>query len=277
MPKLLTDAQVEAYRRDGFVAPLRVMSPETAARVRDKLEAVEAETGGPLAGALRFKPHLIYTFLDDLVRHERVLDGIEDILGPNLLCWASSFFTKEAHDPAYVSWHQDSTYWGLSKPDVATAWIALSPSTPENGCMRVIPGSHTIDQISHTDTHADTNLLSRGQVVNVEVDESQAVDIVLEPGEISLHHVRLIHGSEPNPSDQRRIGFAVRYIPPYVRQVNGPHDTAGLVRGTDDFGHFEHEPAPAADLDPAAVAWHAKSAELHGQLLYQGTEPQPLR
>lgn len=277
MPKLLTDAQVEAYRRDGFVAPLRTMSPETAARVREKLEAVEAETGGPLAGVLRFKPHLIYTFLDDLVRHERVLDGIEDILGPNLLCWASSFFTKEAHDPAYVSWHQDSTYWGLSKPDVATAWIALSHSTPENGCMRVIPGSHMIDQISHTDTHADANLLSRGQVVNVDVDESQAVDIVLEPGEISLHHVRLIHGSEPNPSGQRRIGFAVRYIPPYIRQVNGPHDSAGLVRGTDEFGHFEHEPAPAADLDPEAVAWHAKSAELHGQLLYQGTEPQPLR
>ncbi len=277
MTKLLTEAQVESYRRDGFVAPLPVMSAEKAAEMRSKLEQVEAESGGPLSGTLRFKPHLIYTFLDELVRHDRILDGVEDVLGSNLMCWASSFFTKEARDPSYVSWHQDSTYWGLSEPNVTTAWIALSASTPENGCMRVIPGSHTIDQVPHTDTHAESNLLSRGQVVNVEVDESRAVDVVLQPGEMSLHHVRLIHGSEPNPSDQRRIGFAVRYIPPYVQQVNGPHDSAGLVRGEDTYGNFEHEPAPIADRDPAAVAWHAKSAELHGQLLYQGTERQPFR
>lgn len=275
MPKLLTEAQIEAYERDGFVAPLRVMSSDQAAAIRAKLEAAEASQGGPLGGALRFKPHLLYTFLDHLVRNDNVLDGVEDVLGPNLMCWASSFFTKEAHDPSYVSWHQDSTYWGLSEPDVATAWIALSPSTRENGCMRVIPGTHTMDQVPHTDTHAEANLLSRGQEVNVEVDESQAVDIVLQPGEMSLHHVRLIHGSEPNPSDMRRIGFAVRYIPPYVRQVNGPHDTAGLVRGEDPYRNFEHEPQPVADLDPAAVAWHAKSAEMHGQLLYQGTEHRP--
>ena len=275
MPKLLTERQVEAYKRDGYVAPLRIMSPEQAAAIRSKLEAVEAETGGPLSGMLRFKPHLLYTFLDRLVRSENVLDGVEDVLGANIMCWASSFFTKEAHDPGYVSWHQDSTYWGLSEPDVTTAWIALSPSTRENGCMRVIPGSHTMDQVSHTDTHAEANLLSRGQVVNVEVDESQAVDIELQPGEMSLHHVRLIHGSEPNPSDMRRIGFAVRYIPPYVRQTNGPHDTAALVRGEDRYLNFEHEPQPIADLDPTAVAWHAKSAEMHGQLLFQGTDRQP--
>ena len=275
MSKLLSEAQVAAYERDGYVAPLRVMSTEQAAAMRAQLEAVEGNTGGPLSGALRFKPHLIYTFLDELVRNAKVLDGVEDVLGANILCWASSFFTKEPHDPGYVSWHQDSTYWGLSDPDVTTAWIALSPSTPENGCMRVIPGSHTMDQVAHTDTHADANLLSRGQEINVEVDESQAVDIVLQPGEMSLHHVRLIHGSEPNPSDIRRIGFAVRYIPPYVRQTNGPHDTAGLVRGEDPYLNFEHEPRPTADLDPAAVAWHAKSAEMHGQLLYQGTERRP--
>ncbi len=275
MPKLLTEAQVAAYERDGYVAPLRVMSLEQAEAVRVKLEAAEAAQSGPLSGALRFKPHLIYKFLDDLVRNENVLDGVEDVLGANILSWSSSFFTKEAQDPGYVSWHQDSTYWGLSKPDVTTAWIALSSSTPENGCMRVIPGSHTIDQMAHTDTHADSNMLSRGQVVNVEVDESQAVDLVLQPGEMSLHHVRLIHGSEPNPSDARRIGFAVRYIPPYVRQTNGPHDTAGLVRGEDPYLNFEHDPRPIADLDPAAVAWHAKSAEMHGQLLYQGTKRAP--
>lgn len=271
MGKLLTAARIEAYKRDGYVSPVRVMSEEAAAELRARLEAVEADSGGPLAGKLRFKPHLIFTFLDRLVRHERVLDGVEDVLGPDLLCWASSFFTKEARDPGYVSWHQDSTYWGLSTPDVATAWVALSPSTRENGCMRVIPGSHTRDQIGHTDTHAEANMLSRGQVVNCDVDESAAVDLVLRPGEMSLHHVRLIHGSEPNPTDDRRIGFAIRYIAAHVRQTNGPRDSAVPVRGVDRFGHFEEEPAPVADLHPAALDAHRRSAELHGQILYRGT------
>ena len=272
MGKLLTEAQIEAYARDGYVAPVRVMSEAAAGALRARLEAAEADAGGPLAGKLRFKPHLIFTFLDRLVRDDRVLDGVEDVLGPDLMCWASSFFTKEARDPGYVSWHQDSTYWGLSEPDVTTAWVALSESTRENGCMRVVPGSHTTDQIRHIDTHAAANMLSRGQVVNCEVDESEAVDIVLRPGEMSLHHVRLIHGSEPNPTDRRRIGFAMRYIPTYVRQTNGPRDSAVLVRGEDRYGHFEMEPPPVADLHPAAMEAHRRSAELHGQLLYQGTD-----
>ncbi len=272
MGKLLTAAQIDAYERDGYVAPLRVMSEEAAGALRAKLEAAEAATGGPFAGKLRFKPHLIFTFLDELVRDVRVLDGVEDVLGPDLLCWASSFFTKEARDPGYVSWHQDSTYWGLSEPDVTTAWVALSESTRENGCMRVIPGSHKRDQIGHIDTHARANMLSRGQVVSCEVDESEAADIVLRPGEMSLHHVRLIHGSEPNPTDQRRIGFAIRYIPPRVRQINGPRDSAVLARGEDRFGHFESEPPPVADLHPAALEAHRRSAELHGTLLYRGTD-----
>ena len=277
MPKRLDPQQVAAFQRDGFVSPIRVLSEDQAAAYRRRFEDYERAHDGWYTLSKGQKIHLLQTWVCELVRNENILDAVEDVLGPDVMCWGTSLFIKNAGDPHYVSWHQDSTYWGLSKPDVATAWIALSPSTPENGCMRVIPGSHTIDQVPHTDTHAEANLLSRGQVVNVEVDESQAVDIVLEPGEMSLHHVRLIHGSEPNPSDQRRIGFAVRYIPPHVHQVNGPHDSAGLVRGTDDFGHFELEPAPAADLDPAAVAWHKKSAELHGQLLYQGTERRAFR
>ena len=274
MGKLLTPQQIEAYRRDGYVAPLRVMSEDAALALRARLEEAEAAAGGPLQGKLRFKPHLIFTFLDDLVRNDRLLDGVEDVLGPDLLCWASSFFTKEARDPGYVTWHQDSTYWGLSDPDVTTAWVALSESTRANGCMRVIPGSHTRDQIGHTDTHAEANMLSRGQVVNCEVDESEAVDLVLRPGEMSLHHVRLIHGSEPNATDDRRIGFAIRYIPTWVRQTNGPRDSAVLVRGADAFGNFEKEPPPEADLHPAALEAHRRSADLHGQLLYRGTDRQ---
>lgn len=275
MAKILSDRQIAAYERDGFVSPIRVMAPDAAAAHRARLEAVESAAGGELAPTLRSKPHLLLPWLSDLVRDGRILDAVEDIIGPNILVWSSSFFTKEAHDPSYVSWHQDSTYWGLSAPDVVTAWIAFSPSTPAAGCMRVIPGTHKRDQVAHTDTHAVKNLLSRGQEIAVEVDESRAVDVVLEPGEISLHHIRLFHGSPPNGSDDRRIGFAIRYVPPYVRQLNGPKDFAMLVRGEDGYGHFELEPSPKADMHPDALALHARVKAAHSQILFQGSNRQP--
>lgn len=270
--KILSRAQVDAFVRTGYHFPIRALSTEQAIAYRQRLEQCEARTGGPLRGQLRNKPHLIFTWAAELIRHPVVLDAIEDVLGPNLLCWSSSFFTKEAHDPGFVSWHQDSTYWGLSHPDVVTAWIALSDSVVENGCMRVIPGSHLHDQLPHKDTFAENNLLTRGQEVQVDVDLSQAVDIELQPGEFSLHHVRLVHGSEPNPSDRRRIGYAIRYIPTYLRQTEGPRDCATLVRGVDNYRHFDPEPAPKADLDSDAVAFHKRVTEEAAQILYRGTD-----
>src|SRR5436305_125455 len=188
MPTLLTEAQIAQYRDRGYLAPLPVMPAAEAAGLRAELERIEARMGGPLRGDLRHKSHLLFPFLAELVRHPRILDAVEDLLGPDLLCWTSNFFIKEAAAPSFVSWHQDSTYWGLSEPDVVTAWVALTPSTIEAGCMRVIPGTHG-QQVQHSDTYAEANMLSRGQEVLVEVDERLAVDIVLEPGEISLHHV----------------------------------------------------------------------------------------
>lgn len=275
MPKILSREQIAAYRRDGFVHPVKVMPEAEAREYRARLEALEASRGGALDGPLRHKPHLIITWLNQLVRLPKLLDAVEDLIGHDILVWSSSFFTKEARDPHYVSWHQDSTYWGLDKPDVVTAWIAFSPSTVASGCMQVIPGSHTEDQLPHTDTHAALNMLSRGQEVAVTVDESRAVDIELRPGEISLHNIRLVHGSPPSRADDRRIGFAVRYIPPHVRQVNGRGDSATLVRGFDRFGHFDLEPPPKSDMHPDAMAWHRRVSEVHGEILYQGTDRQP--
>ena len=271
MPKVLTEAQIEGFWRDGCVFPVRIMSEAQALEIRAKLEAFEAETGGPLKGALRHKSHLLFTWLAELVRAGPMLDAIEDLYGPNLLCWTTNFFIKETHNPAFVSWHQDSTYWGLDKPDVVTAWVALTPSNKGNGAMEFIPGTHNKDQIPHRDTFDKHNLLTRGQEVAVEVDQSQAVRIDLEPGEISLHHVRLVHGSPPNPSNDRRIGFAIRYIPTTVAQVAG-EDSATLVRGEDTHHHFELEPRPARDMDPEFVALHERIAERNAQILYRGTE-----
>ena len=270
MPKILTRPQIDTFWRDGCVFPVRVMSAEDARAIRARLEEFEKKAGGPLKGDLRHKSHLLFSWLGDLVRHERIVDAIEDLYGPNLLCWTTNFFIKEANNPAFVSWHQDSTYWGLDRPDVVTAWIALTPSNKANGAMQFIPGTHTRDQIPHRDTFAKNNLLTRGQEIAVEVDERQAVAIELEPGEMSLHHVRLVHGSPPNPSNDRRIGFAIRYIPTSVAQVAG-EDSATLVRGADTYRHFEHEPRPTRDMDPEFVELHRKIAERNARILYRGT------
>jgi non-haem Fe2+, alpha-ketoglutarate-dependent halogenase len=270
MPKALTDDQVAAYHRDGYLAPVTVMDEAAARKLRATLEAIEAGMGGPLRGDLRHKAHLLFPFLAGLIRHPDILDAIEDVLGPDILCWNTNFFIKEAETPSFVSWHQDSTYWGLSSPDVCTAWVALTPSDEGNGAMAVIPRTHTRDQIPHRDTFDRHNLLTRGQEVAVEVDEAEAVPLILKPGEMSLHHVRLVHGSPPNPSPGRRIGFAIRYIPTSVHQLEGT-DSATLVRGEDRFGHFELEPRPQRDMDDDMLALHRRLTERAAQILYKGT------
>lgn len=267
---MLSTAQIEQYREKGFVSPIRVMSETAAGEYRRRLEEFEAKSGGPLGGDLRHKSHLLFTWLAELVRHDRILDAIEDLYGPDLLCWSTNFFIKEKANPAFVSWHQDSTYWGLSRPDVVSAWIAFTPANSANGAMQVIPGTHKTDQIPHRDTFDKHNLLTRGQEVAVDVDAGKAVTITLEPGEMSLHHVRLVHGSPPNTSNDRRIGFAIRYVPTSVSQIEGA-DSATLVRGTDRFGHFEIEPRPSYDLDPALVALHKQITERNARILYRGT------
>jgi ectoine hydroxylase-related dioxygenase (phytanoyl-CoA dioxygenase family) len=166
------------------------------------------------------------------------------------MVWGSRWFAKMPGEKTYVSWHQDATYWGLHPPNVTTAWIALSHSNPENGCMRVIPGTHLGELLPQTETYAPENALSRGQEIAVEVDESRAVDLKLRPGEMSFHHIGIVHGSNVNTSDKPRIGIAVRYITPDVVQ-DGPERPLGmLVRGKDDFGNFELIDPPQTDEFP---------------------------
>ena len=275
MPKRLTEQEVAAYRRDGILFPIRVFPEAEMAGHRARLADLEAREGGTLSRPTNQKPHLLLPWLADLVRHPSVLDAVEDVLGPDILCWGSGFFNKKGGDGTFVSWHQDATYWGLSESDVLTAWIALSDSTPANGCMRVVPGTQDADQLPHADTFAKDNLLSRGQEIAVEVDETKAVDVVLAAGEMSLHHVKIVHGSERNESDRPRIGYAVRYIPTRIQQLSGIRDSATLVRGTDRFGNFDHEPAPLSDFHPDAVAYHAAMLERQVAILYAGAEQRP--
>jgi non-haem Fe2+, alpha-ketoglutarate-dependent halogenase len=276
MPKRLTNREIEAYRRNGFHVPVRVFSAEVAAALRRRLEAHEASTGAPLQGKWRVKSHLLFTWADEIVHHPAILDAVEDIIGPNILCWNTNFFIKEPESAGFVSWHQDAAYWGLEPEEVVTAWVALTPSNTVSGCMKVIPGSHKEHHLPHVDTFHRDNLLTRGQEIAVEVDASKAVDVILEPGEISLHDIKLVHGSEPNRSADRRIGLAVRYLPTHVRQTK-ERDSAMLVRGIDRYQHFDLEPRPKRDLDAEALAAHADAVRRKVAVLYQGTEKTEFR
>lgn len=271
MPSSLSGADQAAYARNGYLFPLDVLTEAEVAEARANLDATEAKLGGRLDGRMNQKPNLLFPWVDRLIRHPKILDAVEGVIGPDILCWGSQFFMKRAGDPAFVSWHQDGTYWGLSSADVVTAWVALSPSTPQSGCMRVVPGTH-LSQVPHTDTFAESNLLSRGQEIAVEVNEADAVDIVLRPGQMSLHHVLIFHGSEPNRADHPRIGFAIRYVPTHVHQLDGGRGSATLVRGRDTTGHWQHEHAPAADLHADALAHHAAVLDHQLKVLYRGAE-----
>jgi len=273
MPRKLTDAQVTAYQRDGYLSPVTVMSPDDAAAVRKALEQAEAEWPEALAGAGRNNAHLTLTCLDELVHDAGILDAVEDLIGPDILVYGTVLFIKEPQDPGFVSWHQDATYMGIDPFIGVTAWIALSPATVESGCMRMVPGSHTDAIQPHTDTFGADNILTRGQTIE-NVDETSAVDVVLAPGQLSFHHPQIIHGSRPNRSDHRRIGFTIQsYLDPRARQTLG--DTyVQLARGTDSQGHFSVAPRPARDMAPEAVALRDQVNQQWADILYHGAEKQ---
>ncbi|MEM8724819.1 MAG: phytanoyl-CoA dioxygenase family protein [Pseudomonadota bacterium] len=260
------------YASEGYVAPIEAFSAEQAAHYRDCLESHQAEHG-PLSGAERNNPHLLFTWADEIIRSPAILSAVEAIYGGNLLVWGSTLFIKEADDPAFISWHQDSTYWGLEPADLLTAWIAISDSKADNGALRIVPGSHEWDQIAHRDTFAEGNMLSRGQEIAVEVREEQAKTLELEPGQMSLHHVRMVHGSQANRSNRRRIGLAVRYLPTHVRPKSGSGDSATLVSGVDRFNHFEPERRPLNDFGDAERAFHAEVEARTQDIIMRGVEP----
>lgn len=248
----------DRYHREGYCAPFRVLSPEEARACRARLEAFEAAHGGPLQGDLRHRAHVFLVWLDELVRHPRILDAVEAILGENLLVWSSTLFIKERGDGTHVPWHQDSRAYGARAPDVATAWVALTDSTPENGALQVIPGSHRRGELPHVVQHVPDSLLTRRREVALGVNEAEATIIPLRAGEMSLHHPSLVHGSPTNRAADRRIGVAIRYVRPSAEWGAGPRERAMLVRGVDAAGSFDALPRPERDGAPKALARHAE-------------------
>ena len=254
MPKRLTPEQITFFHNNGYLCPLDGLSSSEMVRYRQGFDEFEVREGGQISGNKRNKSHLFLTWLDDLVRHPSILDAVEDLIGPDILLYHGQWFVKEPRTEHYVSFHQDSAYWGLDNPTALSVWVAFEPADSENGCMQVVPGTHK-ELLEHVDKRHENNMLWRGQTATGDIDFSKVVDFELKPGQFSVHHGRIVHGSQPNRSDRRRVGYSIRYIPTKVRRI-GPRDSAMLVRGVDEYDHFDLEPRPAADYDPAALEVH---------------------
>lgn len=262
--------EIEDFEKFGYVFPVEVLSDSELKTCREKLEFFEATQDGKLEASQRNKSHLLFKWLDDLIRDPRILDPVEDLIGSDILCWNTIFWIKEAHSQSFVSWHQDTRYWGLSSENVLTAWLALSPSSQKSGCMMVMPGTHRGEVLHHDDRYHQDNMLTRGQEISKGVDESESVLMPLEAGQMSIHNYRIAHASGPNVSDDRRIGISMHFMPPDTKQIMGNWDSAALVRGQDNFNHFEPTPVPRKDFDPDAVQFHEKATQALRSVLYSG-------
>ena len=272
MPRVLTKLQIEQYHDQGFISPIRVISEQEALSIKDELEQVEKEFPEEINSESRNNLHLSFAFLDALAHNKIIVDAIEDLIGPDISLWASVMFIKEPSSKQYVSWHQDATYMGLDSLDFPTPWIALSPSNIETGCMTMIAGSHKTKIQNHEDTFAENNILTRGQVIQ-DVDESMAVDLILQPGEMSIHHGAVIHGSQPNNSNQRRIGFSLQsYMPNNVKQIVGRNlwtHVRGQKRQDDDGMLLDR---PRFNMDSNTVAQRKIANENLSEILYKGAK-----
>ena len=263
---------LHCYERDGFFFPVRVMDARCAAAYRTTLESFEADlSADPETRKLALlNAAYLLPFVDQICRLDSVLAPVKQILGPDILVWNAGFFIKEPRTADFISWHQDLTYWGLDDSHEVTAWVALSASTVESGCVKFVAGTHTHDIVEHRDTFHKNNLLSRGQEVAVAVNEDEATSVVLEPGEMSLHHGKVFHGSHANSSDDRRIGLAIRYISPDMQQTIAEKTTAKLVAGKDNYGHFRLAGQPRGVVDVDDLASVRENLRIQQQFLFAG-------
>jgi non-haem Fe2+, alpha-ketoglutarate-dependent halogenase len=282
MPRELSPEAVAAYRRDGFFFPHRIMPREEALGIgRDFMAFAQGEVPkryqDPQHQLFLLKAHLLFTWADRIAHDEGLLDAVESLIGPDIMVWSSGVFWKAPRSGSYVSWHQDSTNFELDDAEkVVRAWVALTPATLENGTMRFLPGLHRQGQIPHRDLKAEGELLSRGETIDLAIDETATVAVEIDAGEVSFHHLHTPHGSGPNDSDRRGPTTSSPSSPP--RSARPPAGTApSSPAGQDRFGHFAHEPRPVADMDTSARAAHEEAMALRNAIIYRGTALPPPR
>lgn len=265
MARTLDAAAIARYRAEGYLSPLTAAPPAVAAGWALAARRTCAEAARPASDAglrqpsSRVKSYLLFPWAAELVRHPAILDAVEELIGPDILVFHSTLWWKAAGTEGFVPWHQDATYFGLAPHEHVTAWVALTPSTAESGCLTILPGSHRHGQLPHADRRDPRVMLSRGQSVAAPVESGAAVPLPLRPGQFSLHDTLVLHASAPNRSAEDRIGLGISFIPARVRHIGPTRLSATLVRGRNSHDHFDLEPRPAAEADAAARATHADS------------------
>jgi non-haem Fe2+, alpha-ketoglutarate-dependent halogenase len=272
MPKVLSQAQIEAFDHDGFVSPVRAISAERALHYRRRLEAFEAAWPEDRI-KLDQKAHILCPWVDEMIREPGILDATQDLIGPDILCWGTSLRAKAADGRTFAGWHQDTAYADV-RPIVVIVALALSPCRSMQGCIRGIPGSHRGPVLPHKEAFKTDSLLSREQYIDAEFDRSLAVDFELDTGEMALFNNGIIHSSNPNLGSDRRIVFLLEMVPTHAYQ-HEPRESATLVRGHDAHGNFDTDPRPRVEMGEAEVEAWRRAVEVQASVLFRGAARPP--
>jgi len=265
----LSDQQIKFYNEKGYVAPIDVLSIQEANEIREEIETIEKKWPNALEGLGRNYVHMISPVFNNVCLNNKVLDAVESIIGKNILICGTTLFIKNANEKGFVSFHQDAKYIGLEPHNWVTAWIAVTNSNEENGCMRMWPGSHKEDLKNHEQKFDENNLLTRGQTIeNVPIEETDPV--VLKAGQMSLHHPTVVHGSGLNRSNDRRIGFVVQsYIGNNVDQVLGKIYVQ-KARGEDTHKFHEYSNVPKGLMSKEDIILWNKAKDELSKIFYSG-------
>ena len=267
----LTLKQLGQYERDGYISPIDVLTSEEALEIREEIERIENQWPNELDGLGRNYIHLISPIFDRVCHNPKILDAVESIIGRNILICGSTLFIKNANEKGFVSFHQDAKYIGLEPHNWVTAWLAVTDSNEENGCMKMWPGSHKGNMKYHNQKFDKNNLLTRGQTIkNVPINET--ISVVLKAGQMSLHHPTIVHGSGLNKSNDRRIGFVIQsYIGSNVDQVLGKMYVQ-LARGEDLFNYHEHIKRPIELMNKKDNLLRKKANDELSKIFYTGAK-----
>ena len=268
---ILSSNQLKKYNEKGFIAPINVLSKEEVYEIRKEIEDIENKWPNELEGLGRNYVHLISPVFDKICHNSKILDAVESIIGKNILICGTTLFVKNPHEKGFVSFHQDAKYIGLEPRNWVTAWIAVTDSNEENGCVRMWPGSHKDNLKHHSQKFDENNLLTRGQTVeNIPMNET--VPVILKAGQMSLHHPTIVHGSDLNKSNDRRIGFVIQsYIGTNVEQVLGKMYVQ-LARGKDSFNYHEHIERPIELMSEKDILLKKKTNEELSKIFYIGAK-----
>ena len=234
----LSSNQLKQYKDEGFVSPINIFTEEKAKEIRSEIELIENKIPGELEKSGRYNAHLISPLLDEVAHNSIILDAVESLIGKNILVCGTTLFIKNPSEKGFVSYHQDAKYIGLEPHNWVTAWVAITDSNENNGCMRMWSGSHKSNLKEHDQNFNEGNLLTRGQTIR-NVPKEKTTPLILKAGQMSLHHPTVVHGSDFNNSNDRRIGFVIQsYIGTNVKQILGKNSVQ-LARGTDEFNYHE--------------------------------------